>query len=245
MRGDFPWLVPIFITKDNGLKFICGGTLISDSIVLSAAHCVKSEESVNPKDLILILGKHNLNSWIEEGTEIVGSKAIITHPDFNHESINFDADLTLIALSRPVHFTEYIQPACLWNESLNQNDLVGMNGTIAGWGKTLSASVSKVPLKLEVPIVSETTCLRSDPAFQFMVSNRTFCAGKRNGQGACNGDSGSGLMIQQDSRWYLRGVVSTSLLDHQTRSCDLSKYVVFTDVSKFYDWIKHQTSIML
>lgn len=59
--------------------------------------------------------------------------------------------------------------------------------------------------------------------------------GFRNGSGPCNGDSGGGFMMLRDGRWTLRGVVSMSIAD-QGR-CDLSQYLVFTDVSKFSDWI--------
>lgn len=44
-------------------------------------------------------------------------------------------------------------------------------------------------------------------------------------------------MIERDGRWYFRGIISTSLLDPKTKSCDLTKYVVFTDVAKFQLWI--------
>lgn len=64
-----------------------------------------------------------------------------------------------------------------------------------------------------------------------------YSAGFRNGTGPCNGDSGSGFILQKDDRWTLRGIVSTSLLDQEQRSCDLKNYVVFTDVSKFMDWL--------
>lgn len=61
--------------------------------------------------------------------------------------------------------------------------------------------------------------------------------GFRNGTGPCNGDSGSGFILKKDDRWILRGIVSTSLLDQEQKSCDLKHYVVFTDASKFLDWL--------
>lgn len=64
-----------------------------------------------------------------------------------------------------------------------------------------------------------------------------FFSGFRNGSGPCNGDSGGGFMLQKNDRWTLRGIVSTSLLDQETRTCDLTNYVVFTDTSKFLDWL--------
>lgn len=42
-------------------------------------------------------------------------------------------------------------------------------------------------------------------------------------------------------KWFVRGLVSLSLQDHKTQSCDLKNYIVFTDLSKFGDWIHEVT----
>lgn len=55
--------------------------------------------------------------------------------------------------------------------------------------------------------------------------------------GPCNGDSGSGFIMNQNGRWMLRGVVSMSISDTKKRTCDLGNYVVFTDASKFLEWL--------
>lgn len=61
--------------------------------------------------------------------------------------------------------------------------------------------------------------------------------GNLDGSGPCSGDSGAGFVMKIDGKWTLRGVVSTALSD--TGSCDLTKYIVFADVSKFRDWIRN------
>lgn len=61
--------------------------------------------------------------------------------------------------------------------------------------------------------------------------------GFRNGSGPCNGDSGSGFVINRGGRWELRGVVSMSISATHARTCDLKHYVVFTDASKFLTWL--------
>jgi hypothetical protein len=43
--------------------------------------------------------------------------------------------------------------------------------------------------------------------------------------------------MQRNGKWFLRGVVSISTYDSVKQSCDLSNYVVFTDVSKFKKWL--------
>lgn len=74
--------------------------------------------------------------------------------------------------------------------------------------------------------------------FSQLTSDKTLCAGNKKGSGPCNGDSGGGLYLRQGSRWTLRGIVSNSLKDPYTNSCNLNEYVVYTDAAKYSDWIK-------
>lgn len=46
-----------------------------------------------------------------------------------------------------------------------------------------------------------------------------------------------------EDRWFLRGLVSLSLQDHETQMCDLSNYIVFTDLSKYGGWIYEVTRL--
>ncbi|XP_070154503.1 serine protease gd [Polyergus mexicanus] len=96
----------------------------------------------------------------------------------------------------------------------------------------------------KVPIVNQEVCLWSDSRFVSFTSNRTFCAGLRDGSGPCNGDSGSGLMFHDATtgRYQLRGIVSRSLYDRDEMTCDLTQYVVFVDVAKYLFWIQQQIS---
>lgn len=85
-------------------------------------------------------------------------------------------------------------------------------------------------------------CLRSNADFVQITSNRTFCGGSRDGSGPCNGDSGGGLVMwdTQARRYYLRGIVSLSLFDRELGACDLSQFIVYTDVAKYINWIQEQ-----
>lgn len=164
--------------------------------------------------------------------------SVIVHPDYNtNNGQQLYSDIAIGKLSETVEFSEFIQPACLWSGSPEQNLIVGRNGIIVGWGLDESGQQTAEPKKVGVPIVSDQKCLRSHEAFGKITSDRTFCAGWRNGsEGPCNGDSGSGLMLNQDGMWYLRGLVSTSLVT-ANGGCNLDEFVVFTDVARFTSWI--------
>lgn len=94
------------------------------------------------------------------------------------------------------------------------------------------------PKKIDMPVVSEAECLRSHDIFRNITSNRTFCAGSRDGRGPCNGDEGDGMVFSKKNVWFLRGIVVGFLVDPITNACNLSEYFVLTDVAKFVDWIE-------
>ncbi|XP_071638391.1 serine protease gd-like isoform X2 [Temnothorax longispinosus] len=98
---------------------------------------------------------------------------------------------------------------------------------------------------LRLPIVSQETCLRNDQNFIAYTSERTFCAGLLSEIGPCFGDTGSGLVVFDNStgRYHLRGVLSYFVRGNTSSSCDVRKYVVYVDVAKYLSWIQQQISI--
>lgn len=238
-RGEFPWLAALFLRRTKSLSFHCGGTLISDKVIVTAAHCLKvSDEVVATTMIVVYLGRNNIEDWSEEGTISPKIKNIALHPDYQRrDSESFEADIAVIVLKQTIEFTKYIRPACLWNFDPDINHIISKTGSVVGWGYDSKYEITSYPNKLEIPIVSESECLRSDDAFIYTTSNRTFCAGKKDGKAPCNGDSGGPFTLKENGRWYLRGIVSISLLDLDTRKCNLRQYVVFTDVVHFIPWI--------
>lgn len=55
--------------------------------------------------------------------------------------------------------------------------------------------------------------------------------------GPCSGDSGGGFLVKSNNKWYLRGIISSSLVDPETLLCDTNNYAVFTDTAKYTSWI--------
>ncbi|KOC62369.1 Serine protease gd [Habropoda laboriosa] len=242
-HGQWPWLAAIFIVKKN-FEYQCAGTLVSNIHVITAAHCFQDGDIKLPAGTLTVsLGRYRLKNWREKGSvnrEVAGYNL---HPDYN-ASGNADADLAVLILRERVEYNVVIKPICLWSGPNSLSTVVGKVGHVVGWGRDESGNRNtEEPRQTAAPIVSQEDCLWSNTNFVSLTSNRTFCAGLKDETGPCNGDSGSGFVIHDSktNRYYLRGVVSRSLLG-VNMSCDLSQYVVYVDVAKHMDWIKQQIS---
>lgn len=156
------------------------------------------------------------------------------HPEWKPLTINYDSDIALIELANPVTLTDLIYPICLPTESLASG---GGKGYIAGWGKSESNAIHEnITRELEISISSSNEdCFLKNSRFAQISSRNTFCAGNENGSGPCSGDSGGGLFVLHQNRWYLKGIVSSSFVI--LGMCDVSQSAVFTNVPKFLTWV--------
>lgn len=169
--------------------FICGGSLISQRLVVTAAHCIhnKNDQMSNrkkPEEASFFFGKHNIDSLIEDRNYIQsGAIEFHLHQDWRTDDDRFDADIAVVVLSRRIPFNKFIKPICLWTATSSFNDIIDTDGIIAGWGKTESNAISTaMPKWTKLPVVSNEKCLRSHPVFSSLTSDRTFCAGIKDSQ---------------------------------------------------------------
>lgn len=238
-KGSWPWLVAVYIIQETGISYYCGANLISRKSILGAAHCFQTSEHRyrSPDEVLLSLGRHDVTNWTEYGSVLSEITQIFIHPDYRMTNeISVDADIAVVWLKNSMELGEFIRPICLSLSSDNVMD-DGSEGVVVGWGSDgHEQMVTQTPRSISLPIVSNADCLRSSSTFQGITSNRTFCAGRKDGYGPCHGDSGSGMAISVKDRWTLIGIVSAALAG-PANICDLTNYVVFTDVSKYYHWI--------
>lgn len=239
-RGAWPWLVAVYINKATGLSFNCGGNLVSNKIVVTAAHCFRSsDKTYQASEVVIFLGRYNIMKWMEQGSQVSEVESINVHSEYMKADMSFDADVAVVVMKTRVKYTEYIRPICLWEGSDSVTDIVGNSGTVVGWGRDGNGNiVTPEPKKIQIPVVSDAVCLRSSDTYRYITSKRTFCAGKRDGYGPCNGDSGSGMAMFKNNKIMLRGIVSAALADPVMNTCNLGEYVVFTDAAKFTTWIR-------
>uniref|UniRef100_A0A7M5WI84 Peptidase S1 domain-containing protein n=2 Tax=Clytia hemisphaerica TaxID=252671 RepID=A0A7M5WI84_9CNID len=115
-RGFWPWEIAIY-TKSGA--FICGGSIIAPQWIVSVAHCFKGED---PSKFYIVVGDYDRTTI--EGSELKYSiDHVINHPSYaNFSSVKHDYDISMVKVSRPIRFGQFVQPACLpTNHNPNQS----------------------------------------------------------------------------------------------------------------------------
>lgn len=241
--NEWPWLASLLKVPED--KFFCGGSLISENRVITAAHCIQNKRSKTarkPSEVLVQLGKHDL-SKVEQDSKSFHPKEILIHPDWNADNERFDADLAVLISEEMILFSSTIFPVCLWSFAID-SDIA--EGTVIGWGaseRTQLIASENIPREVQVKRVPTTKCYEDFHHLATISSNRTFCAGGKSlGSGPCLGDSGGGFFVNIDDVWYVQGIVSASFLNAM-KTCDVTKYGIFTKIYEFKDWLKHESKV--
>lgn len=220
--NEFPWMARLSYLN----KFYCGGTLINDRYVLTAAHCTKGFMWFMIK---VTFGEHDrCSTKVQPETRYV---VRIISGDFSF--MNFENDIALLRLNDRVPLSETIRPICL--PTTKDNDYVGVQALASGWGTLHEEGKPSCLLqKVDVPVMSLQEC-RNTSYSPRMISDKMLCAGYPQGQkDSCQGDSGGPLIAERkDKKYEVIGVVSWG------NGCARPGYPgVYTRVTSFLDWVQ-------
>ncbi len=233
-EGQFPWQVQLWVVKNGKDKFQCGGTLVAEELVVTAAHCFKH---LDLESYTVVLGRLSNDDSKECSQQKLKLRKVIVHPDFNSRELTYDIALAFVETKykQSATFTDQVQPACMPAKSDSGLYSTGLSGTASGWGLTDESdrfSASPTLQFVSVPMLHHERC---SSAYSKLVQIREeiqFCAGNDRGQDACAGDSGGPYVRLVGDRWVLVGVVSFG------KGCARPEFPgVYVRVQNFLTWI--------
>jgi len=187
----YPYVMQITNSSQNQF---CGGTLVSATKVVTAAHCLVDETASS----IRVVGGRTYRNGTN-GTVRTASKIWI-HPSYNSSTMTSDVAVLTLAVAQPYTTASYV--------SASQTGVyaAGSTARIIGWGTTSSGRSSSNQLRTAtVPVVADSVCGSSSSYGSEFVASSMVCAGySSGGVDTCQGDSGGPLMIGG----VLAGIVS-------------------------------------
>lgn len=228
VEHEFPWMAAL----TNRKRQFCGGSLIDESHILTAAHCVAHVSKSDVQHLRVKLGDHNIKDNDRTSVE-VRVKRIIRHIGFSSKTLH--NDIAILTMEHPVEFNDYISPICL---AAGSNQYTYQSVTVAGWGTLTDRGRQPNELmKVDVEVWTNDKCSTSYAGnAPGGITSHMLCASLPN-KDSCSGDSGGPLFKCQNNRdgsCTQIGIVSWGI------GCAQANYPgVYTRVTSMRDWISN------
>ncbi|XP_018569609.1 uncharacterized protein LOC108909690 [Anoplophora glabripennis] len=240
---EHPWVAAVYQKVDDSFENICGGSILSQTVILTAAHCVTNDYGdVLPKENYMVgVGKLYRRYQAPQDTraQYLELSKIIVPEAYKGDIRKYAADIAVLVVKEEMSINEKVQPVCFTNMK-NIHLHAGNKGEVSGWGLAEGEMPSEVLRSLVIPYKYETVCadeLPSEWADRYNLKDK-ICVGFVNkSTSVCSGDSGGGLAFKyrEDNRYYIHGIVSVS---HQVGyMCNIQQNALYTSVASYYEFV--------
>lgn len=218
----------------NSDGHFCGGSILNDRYILTAAHCV---ENTSKSSITIWAG---VTDFYSPGNyrQILKVKNIYIHPKFRRSTLDYD--VAVLEVKKPFRFNNNVQPVTLISSSDKRPERVGNTVQVSGWGVPISGGsyTSNLLYAVDVPVISNQTAQKSvnGTITPRMIATGPVSPVKR--KGVCNGDSGGPLVFKQSDKKDIQiGVVSWAIWKCPNNKNSISGYA---RVSELIPWIYDQ-----
>ncbi|XP_055600589.1 prothrombin-like [Uranotaenia lowii] len=240
--GSWPWHGALFRRDPQLDTYVCGVTILSKRFVLTIAYCLTDPitQKQIPENRLFVRVGITLVDPPEGHYQSHDVKAMFIHEAFNWDQV--EDDIALLRLATKITYSDYVQPICMWQGNSSVEQIVNRTGFIVGWGGKEDNGMAKNLIEAPMTIISEQICIGVDPV-QFLWlyhEDKTFCATNANETKPQRIDRGSGLYLEVEDRWTLRGIASRA----QYSLSSGGYYRMFTDVLYHLEWIRSKGVIV-
>ncbi|OMJ18634.1 Mite allergen Der f 6 [Smittium culicis] len=244
---EFPFAVSIF----DKTVHLCGGTLLSNKVVLTAAHCLEeaSGGTFVKKDVKKFFVRFGGNYSTKKNKNVMKIKSTIIHKDYDF--MNSPYDIGIIFLEGSITAKQEKELGIEYGKIFNRPVQKNMKALAVGWGSQFGGGGPSDKLKVTDIVASHNNLCIYYNDFHEDNNKNTICAINTEGKGVCNGDSGGPLLYNEEklaSKNAKRAVVGVSLRingpDYGKTKCENKETInYFANALYHLDWISNTSGI--